>query len=577
MRSGNVIREAGFDGEYGVIKLFKKDEIKHRASAGVLFDASLLSGMTEKVPRPHGVSPMGLTPSQQRTDNSKSDENKRENKLDADQQKAIEITKGPLLIIAGPGSGKTRVLTHRVAHLISNKMAKPEECLTITFTRRAAREMQERLDKLIPEISQSIPILTFHGLALQILKDNRNAAGLQRGFRVTDETERSDLLKEKLKLSAHKLKSTLRKVSLFKRTGESEESIKEALNILEEAKEKEGWLDYDDLIILALKLLEEDAGLQAHYREKFSSISIDEYQDIDALQYRLIQLIVSQDGNICAIGDPDQAIYSFRGANVKFFLQFEKDFPKAQKISLNRNYRTGESILTASHQMIAPDSLVKNREVQALIEDTGKVMVHHAKTDKAEAEFVVSQIEKIIGGVTFFSIDSGRSEGREDKDYSFSDFAVLYRTETQGEALEEAFSRLGIPFQRQQQNQLLEEIEESKWEAHVDRVSLLTLHAAKGLEFPVVFVTGCEKGILPLQFGAKPTDEELAEERRLFFVGMTRAKDRLLLTHAKKRLWRGKVQEQEASPFLTDIEDALLERHQSNYKGKKKDSQLELI
>ena len=210
--------------------------------------------------------------------------------------------------------------------------------------------------------------------------------------------------------------------------------------------------------------------------------------------------------------------------------------------------------------MIAPTNFVENRQIEALLEDTGKVVIHQNPTEKAEAEFVVHTIEQLIGGTTFFSIDSGRAEGKTLRDYSFSDFAVLYRMQSQAEALVTAFERSGIPFQCQSHPPSLEEplaLESDLWDPRADRVSFLTLHAAKGLEFPVVFIVGCEDGLLPLKWGNKIAAEELAEERRLFFVGMTRAKERLFLSHTAKR---------PISSFLKEIEERLLDRQKNTHR-----------
>ncbi|MBN1587163.1 MAG: ATP-dependent helicase, partial [Candidatus Omnitrophica bacterium] len=408
------------------------------------------------------------------------------------------------------GSGKTRTLTQRVAELVRSGTAQPEQCLTLTFTRRAAEEMRSRLQKLLPEECEQIPVCTFHGLAYRILQENYNAAGLPQGFEV----------------------------------------------VAEKDADHNGVLDYEELMRLALSVLEDSPDLCAQYRQRYAWVSIDEYQDIDESQYRLIRLLAPDKGNVCVIGDPDQAIYRFRGADVGFFLRFEEDYPGARKVFLSRNYRSGESIFTASRQMMAPGSLLEDRQVQAIIEDTGKVVLHCAKTDKAEAEFVVHRIEQLIGGTTFFSMDSGRSEGDTEREYSFADFAVLVRAKAQLDCLEEALERSGIPYQAPARDPW-QDVDE--WDPRADRVSLLTLHAAKGLEFPVVFITGCEEGLLPMSWGGKSSEEELAEERRLFFVGMTRAEDRLFLCHAKRRLWQGKIRERTISRFLQDIEERLLE------------------
>lgn len=651
MRAGQVIREPGYDGEYGRIKLFTEKELKRQHYVDLLFDFDDEIDETNKTNIPGKTAatdqpPLNKTPapagnSIAATNSPTKQSNAADHGLDTDQQKALDIVAGPLLIIAGPGSGKTRVLTHRVAHLITHHDVKPEACLTITFTRRAATEMQERLQILLPEHWQQIPVMTFHALGYQLLQDNRVAAGLQRGFRIASETERQALLIESFGLAPRKAKKMLQHVSLLKRQQhkpEADDELLPAWQKLEQQRETAGWIDYDDLMLLSLELLESDPGLQASYRDKYSWLAVDEYQDIDELQYRLLRQLVPADGNICAIGDPDQAIYGFRGADVGFFLRFEQDFPQAKQIQLSKNYRSGESIVAASHQMISPATLVQDRAVQALLEDTGKIVIHQSPTDKAEAEYIIHTIEQLIGGTSFFSLDSQRSDGLQAKDFSFADIAVLYRTEAQAAALEEAFARSGIPYQRHghhclsdqpkvqellklmreldshqnvverlqeaqaelgwleddQQNNTVEPIIQTLqqlaehcdndwdqflteihlgqdlelWDERADRCLLLTLHAAKGLEFPIIFIVGCEDNILPLKWGPTIADNELAEERRLFYVGMTRAKDRLFLSHAQKRLWQGRIQTRQPSPFLKDIEQKLLEIKQHVAKKK---------
>lgn len=660
MRQGSVIREPGFDGEYGKIKLFREEELNRTRFAGVLFD------FEDEQEIQTSAKPTQSQPTQKRAEHPVSKTKTRDKSaqgaasdlvlqvqrpesvgLDADQLTALHSIAGAVLIVAGPGAGKTKVLTHRVAHLISEQGARPEQCLTITFTRRAADEMRQRLKALLPEQWRDIPLTTFHGLGYRILQEHRVAAGLPRGLRVTSDAERRMFLKESLKLSERKAKKVLQKISRLKRNRqEPGADVSAAWALLERETETHGWLDYDDLLLRSLTLLQADPGLQTLYRERYPWISIDEYQDIDELQYALIRKLVPQSGNICAIGDPDQAIYAFRGADVGFFLRFAQDFPSAKTIQLTRNYRSSSAIVSASAQMITPSTLVADRKVQAMLEDTGKVVIHHAPTDKAEAEFVVHTIEQMIGGVSFFSLDSERTDAEREADYSFSDFAVLYRTEAQADAIEQAFLRLGIPFQRHAHKCLSEhsmvqrllqamdqgdaqgtiaerlfaaqaEIEATEkdpsglvtqrlqaiaehcgdrweqflsevhlgqdadiWDERADRCSLLTLHAAKGLEFPVVFIVGCEDGLLPLSWDDALSDQETAEERRLFFVGMTRAQQRLFLSHARKRLWQGRVRQRQASPFLRDIEERLLELSRptrSQHKATEKRAQLQLF
>ncbi len=667
MRAGDVVREPGFDGEYGKIKLFREQELRRGNVTGCLFpaddtsngvgapaaedsnesstvQAAATAGAVADVQELRPAAPGSGLPFGRSTFTS--------SELDPDQRRALDITRGPLLITAGPGSGKTRVLTHRIAHLITEYGIPPERCLAITFTRRAAEEMRDRLETLLPRQYDRVPVMTFHSLGLRILDENRVAAGLPRGFRVGSDAERQALLMDRLNMSGRKARTTLREISGLKRQrldASTGSDVSQAYSLLEREREFHGVLDYDDLMILPLELLQKDPRLTAVYRQRYEWVSVDEYQDIDELQYGLLSQLVPKDGNICAIGDPDQAIYAFRGADVGFFLRFERDFPGAQRIQLRVNYRSGRSIVSAATQMIEPSTLVEDRDVRALLEDTGKVVIHQAATDKAEAESVVHNIEQMMGGLSFFSFDSDRTDGAVENEYTFSDFAVLYRTEAQADVLEEAFLRSGMPFQRHghkclsdlpsvqtllktmtateghetvtdrlreaeaqirlsdhkgadddfdsvmerlrvlaqrcenRWQQFLSEIhlaqEIDVWDERADRCSLLTLHAAKGLEFRVVFVVGCEDGVLPLKWRDEISEAEMAEERRLFYVGMTRARERLFLMHTRKRRWHGRIQEQHPSPFLKDIEDRLLETTKRSFGRKRvaKSPQLDLL
>jgi DNA helicase-2/ATP-dependent DNA helicase PcrA len=340
------------------------------------------------------------------------------------------------------------------------------------------------------------------------------------------------------------------------------------------------------------------------------------------------------------IGDPNQAIYGFRGADASCFDRFRHDYPTAKVVRLARNYRSSGTIVTASSQLIASRHGAPIAEVVRDMHE--RIAIHTAPSERAEAEAVIKSIEQMLGGHTFFSIDSGRGSGAE-KNASFGDFAVLYRTDAQSAALIEAFDRSGIPYKTSshtpladepQVRALLQELDGAaadtaladalrvagqrlearsagataislprllalaerrgndrarfldalalatdvdSFDPRADRVSLLTLHAAKGLEFPIVFIVGLEDGLLPLHW-SEPDEAALAEERRLFYVGMTRAKDRLVLSRSEQRHWRGRLHRLEPSPFLRDIE-AELTRHQrmEPVRRKPQDRQLKLF
>jgi superfamily I DNA/RNA helicase len=398
-------------------------------------------------------------------------------------------------------------------------------------------------------------------------------------------------------------------------------------------------VDFDDLVTLPVTLFDAEPDLAAGYRDRYRWVSVDEYQDVDDRQYRLLRHLVPTGGNLTVIGDPDQAIYRFRGADVGFFLRFQADFPSARTVALRRNYRSSAHVLTASVSMIAPTTLVADRELEPMGEHgDAPVGVHHAVSERAEAEFVARTIDQLLGGGAFHSFDSGRVDSSEGTHpLGFSDFAVLYRTDRQARAVMDALGQAGWPCQKRSHDRLADRpgvdrlaaelpyvtsdgplrdqlrvaartlleraieqdeaelhaavdllapladrcgddvsafltelalgVEVDTWDPRADRISLLTLHASKGLEFPVVFVVGCADGLLPLRWpGTTPTDDELAEERRLLFVGMTRAQRHLYLSHTGER-----------SPFLSTMDVEAWRRVGEARQRKQRDTQLRLL
>jgi superfamily I DNA/RNA helicase len=641
LRSGQVIREAGYDGEYGVIRLFDDAELKRLTGGDLLFEAPRAPArspqtadrleapkpvLPEEVAQPASTAiPQGLLDG-----------------LDDDQRAAARLTQGALLIIAGPGSGKTRTLTHRIAHLIADCGIPAERCLAITFTRRAATELRERLAALLPRGFGEVAVHTFHSLGLTILRQHAEEAGLRPGFRLAGEAERVSLLAQAMQISARKAERLVKSISTVRRTGEEpDHDLAAALTAYRGALTARNWIDFDDLVVRCVHLLEADPALAGRWSNQFGSVSVDEFQDVDATQYRLLRLLAPR-GNLCVIGDPDQAIYGFRGADAGVFERFRRDYPDAATIRLARNYRSTGTIVRASGQVIGATT---DGDLAAVVRDMHeRITIHAAPTEAAEAEFIVQTIEGLIGGHTFFSIDSGRA-GDGSTDLSFADIAVLYRTEAQSGALHEALSRSGIPFKTSSPSMLgdnpvvmalLRELDATaadqpisrllanaaaalegregmdpsslseavrrlkslaasvndgrerffetialsrEWDLFdpsADRVSLMTMHAAKGLEFAVVFVVGLEDGLMPLRFGGADAAE--AEERRLLYVAMTRAKDRLYLTRSQSRLWRGRLRKPEPSPLLADIEAELTRQHRSQWPRRKfANRQLELF
>ena len=589
LRQGKVIKHAGYDGEYGVIKLFEDDELVKKNFVNLKLDIEIPQQEVNKLPE----TPMFSTSANSNKNIVKNicTEKSSNYGLDEFQQKAVESAHNQLLIIAGPGSGKTTVLTQRIAHLISDKNIAPQNCLAITFTRKAAKEMRERLAKISEEKAKLLNIHTFHSLCFSILKENYERAGLSQDFTVMSEQEKALHNDEK---------------------------------ILENA------LEFDDLIQLSVKLLTENEDILNLYRNRFQYNFVDEYQDIDENQYKLIRLLVPENGNIFVIGDPNQAIYGFRGGDAKFFNNFTEDYPSTQIINLKNNYRSTNCIVDASNQMINSFNIISMYD-----KPHEKITIHTAPSDKAEAEFVASTIENLIGGHSFFSLDSQRSEGQE-SNYSFSDFAILYRTSSQLPLIIEAVKRTGMPFVNlsndllcekkairsflnnlkddksvseqfeasydklaeetdeyilnylqnlakihNNKNEFIHEVsfltEADTLDKRSDRITLMTLHSAKGLEFKCVFIVGLENDILPLYRAKEP--QEIEEERRLLYVGMTRAKERLFLSHALKRKWLGTYKNLQISPFLEKIKDDLLKlsKFEKVYEEKDNSEQLSLF
>jgi DNA helicase-2/ATP-dependent DNA helicase PcrA len=657
LRAGRVFRDAGYDGEYGVIRLFEDSELKRLTTGALLFDTPVSKRKPKAAPAAAAPADDGAIAAPKRPqlrivrDVAGEPARGLLAELDGDQRAAAATAEGPLLIVAGPGSGKTRTLTYRIAHLVAECGVEAQGCLAITFTRRAAAEMRERLTGLLAGRPEGAAIHTFHSFGLAILREHPAAAGLHRGFRVAGESERVALLAEALGLGTHKAERLLRAISREKRTQSwAGAETAEATAAYGRALATRNWIDFDDLIALAVRALTADPALAALYRDRFRWISVDEFQDVDEQQYRLLTLLAGADDNLCVIGDPNQAIYGFRGADASCFDRFKQDYPAARIVRLARNYRSTGTIVSASSQLMAGSGGEPIAEVVRDMHE--RIAVQTAPTERAEAESVVKAIEQMIGGHSFFSIDSGRAKGAAgESGLSFADFAVLYRTDAQSAAIAEALGRSGIPCKKNSHapladepavRALLQELSQPPdgeaagatlpdelrtaakhlaqaghaldtvglgaalqrlivladgcgndrarlieaaalttdaefFDPRAEAVSLLTLHAAKGLEFAVVFIVGLEDGLLPLHWN-EPDEVALAEERRLFYVGMTRAKDRLILSRAGQRFWRGRLQTLEPSPFLSDIEAELV-KHQRVEPARRRpeDRQLKLL
>lgn len=625
LRRGAVIREAGYDGQYGVIRLFAEGELDAAARGALLFEAPRRT-RSPQPPCPAGrraaearaapdPAPSAAPPPPARGGILAG--------LDPEQRDAAGTIGTPLLVIAAPGSGKTRVLTHRLAHLVRERGVPASACLAVTFTRRATEELASRLAALG---AGGCAVHSFHTLGLAILRRDGAAAGVAPGFRIASEAERAEALRAALGATPGQAQRLLREVSLLKRTGaEGAGEPGAALAALRRLGAAQGWVDLDDLIVLAVRVLETDPAAAAHWRGRFRHIVADEFQDVDEMQYRLLRLLAGDGSGLCVIGDPDQAIYGFRGADATCFARFASDFPAARTLRLARNYRSTGTIVAASAALLGARAAEAQRSAGA------PILLHEAADERDEAAFVAATIEALLGGHDMLAANGSTAEPAAP--LGFADFAVLYRTDAQAAALREAFDRAGIPFRKSTPAPIaahpgvravlgaLERMaaddgadlaarlaaaaeqvrrdadapdpaalaearrwlgtlaraaeaggaarfaelvalssEADFWDGRAERVSLLTMHAAKGLEFPVVFVVGLEDGIMPFAWDEAAAARGEEAERRLLYVAMTRAQDRLVLSHAALRSWRGQRRPQRPSPFLRALPRALVER-----------------
>ncbi|MDO9287426.1 MAG: UvrD-helicase domain-containing protein [Thermodesulfovibrionales bacterium] len=609
--------------------------------------------------------------------------------LNPQQRDAVLHTGSPLLVLAGAGSGKTRVITHKFAYLAKSKKLSPSSILTVTFTNKASEEMKGRISHLLGKDTDISWIGTFHSQCNRILRREIKALGYNNNFVIYDDDDQSKLIRhilKEFKIYEALYRGVVSRISSLKSSlvspgnflsqtngfGFDEKLAKVYVRYQDELK-RCNVLDFDDLIMLSVKLFEENPALIEKYHDMFKYVLVDEFQDTNYAQYRLLKLLAAED-NICAVGDDDQSIYKFRGADIANILNFEKDFPGAAVIKLEQNYRSTQNILDVSGAVIASNAMRKPKKLWTERGQGEKVNHCWLNTEEEEAKHIASVIKELY------------LKGK----YNYKDFAVLYRVNFQARAIEDALREEliqyrvmgGISFYQRKEIKdiiaymrlvinsddnvslrriincpprgigaatlskieheakkkslslfnaikailkvngvavsareklngfihlvekivsadyssaadMLEEIvdktkyidfigEEKAQNIHEliaaaegkdinefsdsaalvtamdsrnaeNSVSLMTLHSTKGLEFPVVFVGGLEDGLLPY-FKALDNKEELAEERRLFYVGMTRAKDILWLTGAKKRrLYNTKIQEQEPSRFLNDI------------------------
>ncbi|MFZ2633815.1 MAG: UvrD-helicase domain-containing protein [Desulfosalsimonadaceae bacterium] len=672
MREGRVHIVPGYDGEYGRITVFAPGEKDHLSGQKALFSIPKKESPPRGKPSPPPIrkNPAADIP-QPAVAERPAPEWGRDilSGLNPEQREAVTHPGGPMVIIAGPGTGKTRTLTCRIAWLIQNRQVPPDLILAVTFTHKAAGEMSERLSEMLGSDSTLPLALTFHAFCLRLLHeisgDTRHS--------VIDDMDRKGLMTDAVravKAAAPDLALTVdgaadyisRAKQLLLLPADDltvlgpdfpASDLQAVYQAYQQILEVQNLYDYEDLIFKTVRLLESDPELKALYRNRFPYVFVDEYQDLNHGQYRLIRALAPKDGDICVIGDPDQSIYGFRGSSAAYFERFGDDYPDPARIHLAKNYRSTETILEAAHGVIRRHAFnpALCRVRSGIIGDK-TIRILEAESEKSEAVAVGKTIAQLVGGTGFHFDDFGGNADALNAEYrAFSDIAVLYRTRRQGETIAGVFQSAGIPFQMVQKDHLfrqpgvqeliallkitenrgtyadlaavnavlpqgldlnnmsvrdkilhlaaLPEIRKqlqsgtAKAQEALDRilhlaegfgentidflettaletdpdvfddksqkVALMTLHAAKGLEFPVVFITGVENGYIPF-IREKSGDWDLDEERRLFYVAVTRARDQLYLAWAKNRVIFGQKQPRQLSPFVADIPGPLLER-----------------
>ena len=663
--------------------------------------------------------------------------------LNKEQREAAIHSNGPLLIVAGAGAGKTKTITHRIVNLIKKGIS-PERILAVTFTNKAAKEMRERIILEIEKNAKGqdkIPFVsTFHSLGVYIIKENARLFGLTKHFTILDEGDATSLIKEILKelgidpkqYDPKKIKNIIsREKGKFVHLPEYMERENNKMNPLlkivaqvwdlyEKKKAKENALDFDDLLLKATKLLKDNLEIRKKYQEKWEYIHIDEYQDTNEVQYLMSRMLAENNKNICVVGDADQNIYSWRGANLKNILSFEKDYPDAKVILLEENYRSTKNILTVANEIIKKNKYRPEKNLFTKNKSGEKISIYEALNENDEADFVATKILEIADsgadlprrGVSQADGPRGsapRARGDSDPALAISaplsQIAILYRANFQSRALEEAMLRYNIPYQvlgvkfferkeikdtlaylraalnrnslsdikriinfpargigkvtlvkifaGEEENlpikmkikidnfyKILEEIKEKigkektsevikfvvkktgietelssgaeedmerlenikelatlalkydnlenglgieklledaslasdqdslliteEKKEKINAVKLMTVHASKGLEFKYVFITGLEDGLFPHQRHNEGEGFDSEEERRLFYVAITRAKEKLFLSFANFRTIFGSRTINAPSEFIADIPRTLLEKEEEN-------------
>lgn len=592
------------------------------------------------------------------------------NRLNSEQKKAVLATDGPMIILAGAGSGKTRVLTHKVCYLIAEKQVSADNILMVTFTNKAANEMKNRMDVLLHTPIKPL-ITTFHSLCARILRIDGKYVGLSTSFAIFDSLDQLDVIREAEKqlgldpkeykpASIHAMISSAKNelISAEQYVGFAKGHFQQAAAsvylLYEKTLKENNAVDFDDLILKTVQLFEQEPQVLAKYQNKFEYILIDEYQDTNKAQYKLTKMLSGKWKNVCVVGDFSQSIYSWRGADFKNLSKFKVDFPDTKTFTLSQNYRSTQKILDGASAVISNNTSHPVLELWTENPSGENITLFEARNEEEESTYIASFIQNY------------------DKD-RLSDLAILYRTNAQSRVIEEVLLHFGIPYtlvggtrfyerkeikdvlayvrlisnpkdmvsykraekigkgrlarfielqgeldpenlpnsidvldqvlqktnyldlydeNDEEDRQRLENIKELRSVALAfpnltdflenialveaeeasntpvengkrNAVTLMTLHAAKGLEFPVVFMIGMEEGLFP-HSRSLMDKEELEEERRLCYVGMTRAQDKLFLTYARRRLFFGQRTSNTVSRFILELPEKVISQNIRN-------------
>lgn len=564
VRQGNVLIEAGYDGEYGTVRLFTPEERRKLAGQHALFDIPV-PVRRRMIRAPKAGQSQELYQQVQEAVSSEGYQ-----ALNQEQLDAVSVFDRPVVVQAGPGTGKTRTLTYRIAEIIRRGIAEPSQVTAVTFTRKAAKEIQERLQTLLSrEAAAQCWVGTFHQLGERILAVFRDLGLFEGRQNIVDDETSLRLFRDAVRqagvgIPPSRVPALYESVSRLKQGcpsiegSRSDRDILKVLHFYENCLAAQDALDLDDLLVRPVKLLTEyPLEARAFAEQRAAHLLVDEFQDVNPVQYQLMRLLSRSDGaGLFVIGDPDQAIYGFRGADRNLFFRFSEDFPATKRVRLVRNYRSQASIIRFAEQIWADG---REQGLIPIRPDGEKIKMVYLPNPATEAEFIARAIDGLVGGSSFFSLESRDAPLSSREDLGFRDFAILYRLNAVGDNLETALKSKNIPFQRARRAHPQNEAEDL--DPRAEAVTLMTIHAAKGLEFRVVFVVGCEDGIIPYM----PPDAknqsgiDLEEERRLLYVAITRAQDALFLTTTKQRTLHGRTKREGLSRFLKNLHGSLVE------------------